>query len=356
MKHSIKKTITATSLLCALACAGFARLNFEHEVEARRLRWELAQDRQKEPGPRVEEGYISTDDGTRLFYRKIGAGPQTVIIPGDLFLYPGFTEIADGRTLIFYDMRGRGRSDAIPDEQRPKIVSIHNDVKDVERVRRHFKVEKFSLVGYSYLGLMAVMYAMDHPGRAERIVQIGPVPLKFGSKYPEHLTNTQKLAEIGADPAEVTKVEKLRDEGYDRSNPKDYCEKVWQVTRYRLVGNPANVDKLGKSQCEMPNEWPVNLAKHFEHSFVSVQRLDIPKEKVARVSLPVLTIHGAKDRNAPYGGGREWAMTLPNARLLTIKDAAHQVWADAPEVVFPAISAFLNGKWPEKVERVTSIE
>ncbi|MGH9751439.1 MAG: alpha/beta fold hydrolase [Blastocatellia bacterium] len=304
----------------------------------------------------TSEGYVSTHDGTRLFYQKVGNGPQTVIIPGGLFLYPDFTRLANGRTLIFYDMRGRGRSDAISDEQQPKIVSIHDDVKDVERIRRHFKVEKFSLIGYSYLGLMIVMYAMDHPGRVERIAQIGPVPLKFGSKYPEHLTNTQKLEEIGANPAEVAEVRKLLDEGYDKSNPKDYCEKEWQVTRYRLVGNPANVDKLGKSQCEMPNEWPVNLAKHFQYFFVSMQRLDIPKEKVAQVSLPVLTIHGVKDRNAPYGGGREWAMTLPNARLLTIKDAAHQAWADAPELIFPAINAFLNGKWPEKVEKPSAID
>jgi pimeloyl-ACP methyl ester carboxylesterase len=63
-----------------------------------------------------------------------------------------------------------------------------------------------------------------------------------------------------------------------------------------------------------------------------------------------------KDRNSPYGSGREWAMTLPNARLLTIKDAAHQAWVDAPEVIFPATNAFLNGKWPEKVEKVTTLD
>jgi pimeloyl-ACP methyl ester carboxylesterase len=39
--------------------------------------------------------------------------------------------------------------------------------------------------------------------------------------------------------------------------------------------------------------------------------------------MPVLTIHGTKDRNAPYGSGREWAFNLPNARLLTIKGGAH---------------------------------
>ncbi len=35
------------------------------------------------------------------------------------------------------------------------------------------------------------------------------------------------------------------------------------MTRFRLVGNPANVDKLGKGRCEMPNEWPDQSAEAF---------------------------------------------------------------------------------------------
>ncbi|HEV8537461.1 MAG TPA: hypothetical protein VGR15_00945, partial [Bacteroidota bacterium] len=140
--------------------------------------------------------------------------------------------------------------------------------------------------------------AMDHPSRVERIVQLGPVPLKFGTEYPKEFVNNDKLEDIGASPAQVVTVQKMIDEGYFKSNPKDYCELEWQVTRFGLVGNPANVDKLGKGWCDMPNEWPANLQKHFEYSFVSVQKLDVPLEKVARLKIPVLTIHGTKDRNA----------------------------------------------------------
>ena len=72
--------------------------------------------------------------------------------------------------------------------------------------------------------------------------------------------------------------------------------------------------------------------------------------------MPVLTIHGTWDRNAPYAGGREWAMTLPDARLITVEGAAHQVTADATEVVLSAIDRFVGGAWPEKAEKVTALE
>ena len=42
-------------------------------------------------------------------------------------------------------------------------------------------------MGYSYLGFMVVLYAMDHPDRVERLVQLGPVPRKFGTEYPASL-------------------------------------------------------------------------------------------------------------------------------------------------------------------------
>jgi pimeloyl-ACP methyl ester carboxylesterase len=121
------------------------------------------------------------------------------------------------------------------------------------------------------------------------------------------------------------------------------------------VGDPRKAAQL-LDPCDMPNEWPANLERHFEHHFGAVQRLDVPREAVARVRVPVLTIHGTWDRNAPYAAGREWAMTLPNARLLTVEGAAHQVTLDAPDIVIPAIDRFVGGAWPAGAERVTALE
>lgn len=299
-----------------------------------------------------ESGYISTDDGTRLFYQKIGNGKEFVIIPGGLFTFKDFRNLASGdRTLVFYDMRGRGRSGIIPDDRRAQLVGIHHDVKDVERIRRYFGASRFSIIGYSYLGLMSIMAAMEYPDRIVRAVQIGPVPLKYGTEYPKEYTNTDKLADIGAPAADIAELERMRAEGHDKSKPKEFCLQSWRVNRYRLVGNPANVEALGPGLCKMPNEYPVNLAKHFEYSFTSVQKLDIPRERVAAVKIPVLTIHGTKDRNAAYGSGREWASILPNARLFTVNGGAHQVWIDEPKVI-SMIARFLRGRWPDGVERV----
>lgn len=297
-----------------------------------------------------EEGYVSTKDGVRLHYQKFGAGKPTVLVPAALFLARDFQRLAKGRTIIFYDMRGRGRSDALTDASK---ISLQHDADDLEAVRAHFGVEKPDLIGFSYLGKVVVLYATQHPDHVNRIVQLGPVARKLGTKFPETLTagNEDRVP----DPAEEKKLEELYKNGFAKDHPKEYCEMEWKIEQQRMVGNPANASRI-PSPCEIENEWPIHLWTHFQPLLASDQALDISKESIAKVTAPVLTIHGRKDRNAPYGGGREWDMLLPNARLITIDGAAHMAWVEAPDLIFPSIEMFLNGKWPPAAVKVTTLE
>ena len=297
-----------------------------------------------------DTGFLTGADSVRLFYQRMGSGNQTLIVPGRLFLAGDLEPLARRHTLILYDMRNRGRSAPVTDSS---AITIQKDVADLEAVRQHFGVRKFTPIGYSYLGLMVVLYAMDHPDRVQRIVQLGPVPREFQTEYPASLLYRDSVPV--PDSAAAARIDSLKRSGFDRSHPKEFCKEARLVNRVRLVGNPARAVRL-EDPCDMPNEWPMNLDRHFRFHFASVQRLKVPRETLLRVQVPVLTIHGTHDRNAPYVAGREWAMTLPNARLLTIEAAAHQVTADAPEIVLPAIETFLSGKWPAGAERVTQLE
>jgi len=297
------------------------------------------------------EGFVVTPDRVRLYFHKIGAGKQIVLIPADLFLYPAFARLAAGRTLIFYDMRDRGRSDAVAD---PRHITIQDDVNDLETIRKHFGADKPALIGFSYLGMMVMLYATEHPNHVSRIVQLGPVSRKFGETFPVSLTAND--ASPVPDPAQMRQLEELEKSGYIREHPKEFCEKEWQVTRVQLVGDPANAVRLGASKCDLPNEWPSHLYPHFGASISSIQALDIPVEKVKTLRVPVLTIHGTKDRNAPYGGGRQWAMLLPDDRLVSVYGAAHMSWVEAPQLVFSSIDTFLHGEWPASSQKVNSLE
>ena len=159
-----------------------------------------------------------------------------------LYAFDTFKELGDEFTVIAYDTRGRGRSDSIPDDQKAAKLSIQHDVADVERIRQHFKVQKVSLIGYSYLGLMIVMYVMDKGSRPRGAsCAVGAVLINFCTEYPANLMAKDEPG----DPKLLQELRRLRsEENYHVTHPKDYCEKEWSYTRVGLVGNPANANKV----------------------------------------------------------------------------------------------------------------
>jgi proline iminopeptidase len=294
------------------------------------------------------EGYVTTDDGVRLFFQAVGSGSQTVVLPNGFHLLEDFRSLASDRTFVFYDVRNRGRSDTVTDPAK-LVRGIHNDVDDLDAVRRNLGIEKLNLIGHSYMGLMVVLYAMKYGAQVNRIVQIGPMEPRHGKAYPAHLTNNDStLRDVFAKLSELQK---------DRASlgPEELCRKFWSILRVIYVTYAADADRIKWDRCDLPNErtfmqyWTTTILP-------SIQALGLTSEALARVEEPVLTIHGAKDRSAPYGGGREWALSLPNARLVTVENAGHAPWIEDREEVFHSITTFLDGKWPEAAAKVEELE
>jgi proline iminopeptidase len=288
-------------------------------------------------------GYIAAEDGVRLFFQQVGSGPK-VVIPNGIYFLDDFKGLADERTLIAYDPRNRGQSDQSVNGD----GNIHRDVDDLEIVRRHFDIERIDLIGHSYVGFMVALYGMRYPAHVNRIVQIGPMEPVAGKQYPAHLTNADGvLAEVFGKLAQLQKDRQSEDEV-------EMCRKFWAVLGAIYVTDPVDARKIDWGRCELPNER--NFMKHWTEKILpSIQSVRIA-EIVSKLRTPVLTIHGTRDRNAPYGGGREWALMLPDARLVTIDGAAHASWIEAPDKVLGAVRSFFNGGWPEGAEKVEILD
>jgi pimeloyl-ACP methyl ester carboxylesterase len=285
-------------------------------------------------------GYLTTDDGVRLFFRQIGSGSKAVVIPNGFYLLNDFERLVDGRALIVYDLRNRGWSDPVNDPSK-LAGGVRNDVDDLETVRRFFGINQLDVIGHSYLGLTVILYAMKYPNCVNRVVQIGPMQPHAGKQYPVDKTMVEVFSKLGD-------LQKER----DSLDPVAFCKKFWDILGVIYVSNPADAGKIDWGRCDVENER--NFMKYWNaHVYPSIKALSF--DDVSGVRMPVLTIHGVEDRSAPYSGGREWAMTLPNARLMSIDKAGHAPWIEAPERVFGSIQVFLDGKWPEAAEKVTSI-
>ena len=96
---------------------------------------------------RTSEGFVFVRPGLHLYFRVLGEGPETVVVPNANWLAEPFQPLAEGRRLILFDPRSRGRSSTVTDRRQ---LSLEEDAHDLEAVRRYFGLERMALLGSSY--------------------------------------------------------------------------------------------------------------------------------------------------------------------------------------------------------------
>jgi len=83
----------------------------------------------------VEEGFVEGCDGTRLFFRSVGSGPDMVACNGigvSTFFWKKFEEHFSARfRFTTWDYRGHGRSDPPRDPARLDMESLADDLHEI---------------------------------------------------------------------------------------------------------------------------------------------------------------------------------------------------------------------------------
>src|SRR5687768_18224266 len=68
--------------------------------------------------------------------------------------------LARGRRVIYYDQRGNGRSQLVESDEG---LALERHIADLEALRRHFRLERMTLLGNSWGGLLISAYAAAYP-------------------------------------------------------------------------------------------------------------------------------------------------------------------------------------------------
>ena len=274
-----------------------------------------------EPAQRIlpREGYVQVEPDLRLYYRILGSGPDTVLIP--YHGIPAFERLARGRTVIIYDRRGLGASDAV-DSLR---LASEFDLRDIEAVRRELGLGRVSLVGQSYMAALVLRYAADHPEHVDRVVAFAPPPIRLAT------WRTLARPKPRVDSAVIWRLAELRAAGVDTLDPAAFCREERRLDIVRLQGDTAALSESTYEPCAHPNEWPANKAVWMRRIPRSFGNFDWRAE-ARRVQAPVLILFGTEDPATAIEGANEWLEHLPDARLLPIVGAEHSVWDEAPEL------------------------
>ena len=284
------------------------------------------------------EGRIQ-GDGAQLFYRLVGQGPDVlVMIHGGPGMDMGYM-VAEHHRLLFYDQRGGGRSELLRDD--PALYTMARHVADLEALRRHFGLERMTLVAHSFGPAIAASYAIAHPDRVARMIFIGPVPPRAGdlwARYEDSINS--KLAPAERD--ELTRLEELMVRG---PNPVAACRAYWAIGVKPRLANPELARKIAGDFCGVSADAiRSGMGVAGPHTVTSLGEWDF-RAGLAVVTAPTLILHGEAEA-IPMDLVEEWTAALPGAKLVKIPGASHFPYVERPDLVWPAIEAFLRDTSP----------
>lgn len=265
--------------------------------------------------------------GAELFVRRVGAGRPVVVLHGGPgadheYLRPGFDALADGRELIYYDQRGGGRS-PVP---RDVPVGWTEQVGDLEALRRHWAIEQLTVVGYSWGGLLALLYALEHPGRIERLALVSPAPTwREARERFEAIFSHRNL-----DPAFQEERRVLRESGLRERDPAAFQQRIFELSVAPYFYDPSRARDLtpfrvvGRTQQEV---WQ------------SLGNYDLRPRLRGLAGIPALVLHGEADP-IPIDAART-AAELLQAEFHPVPRCGHVPYVEALETFRTVVGTFL---------------
>ena len=286
------------------------------------------------------EGYITTADSIRLFYRVAGRGADTIIAihggPGvDLeSIYGDFAPLTEQHVVVFYDQRGAGRSTLPRDTT---LLSAATQISDLDAVRRHFKIDRVTLVAHSYGPLLAATYAIAHPDHVRAMIFFGAVPPRRGDffqRFGQTLRSRMDSVQL-AKQADANR--RLATGGGD--NIRQACRDYWAVgMRPRLADPDYSLPLIRSDLCASdPAGIRYGLTKTNGVVMASYGDWDL-RAALPALHMPVLIMHGEQDA-IPMDLVAEWTM-IPRSRLVPVPGAAHFPYAERPDAVWPEVKRF----------------
>lgn len=275
----------------------------------------------------VEETRITRQiRGVELAERRIGSGPPVIVLHGGPgahhdYLLPGFDALAKSRELVYYDQRGGGRS-PVP---RDVPVGWQEQVEDLEALRQVWGLDRLTLCGYSWGGLLALLFATRYPAAVERIALVSPAPAWRAARIEFERRFQARASSPEIDAARRT----LRESGLKERDLAAYQRRLFELAVAGYFHDPARARDLT----------PFRITERTQREvWESLGDFDL-RPALRELHVQSLVLHGDDDP-IPLDSARELAQCL-GAEFHLLRDCGHVPYVEAFDDFVRILDTFL---------------
>ena len=292
-----------------------------------------------------------------LHFEVSGKGRPVIIVHGGPGIpyakaWTGLNPLEDRYAFYYYHQRGAGNStrpiDRFESKNYPKnatqleqTLGIGAQIADIERIRRILNENKLLLIGHSFGGFIAALYASEFPEKVEKLILVAPAGMLTPPQKGHNIFDAvrDKLPD-----AEHPKYDSLIKEyfnfgGIFAKTDNDLVDLQKQVGHYLLMG--MGYDSSLIRTAPTPGGWSA-FAVYF-----STGKSPDYRAAVANITAPTLILHGDDD-TISLNGSREYETYIPNAKFVSIgctettSISGHFIFEDCPNKFSEIVSEFLD--------------
>src|SRR5262245_39628077 len=261
---------------------------------------------------------------TKLHLVLGGTGRQTVVMlhgnAGDIqdFQYGVAEMLSKSYRVIGFDRPGHGKS------ERPgsKAASVEYQARMLHETLQNLGVNNAILLGHSWGASLALCYALKYPAETAGLVLLAPPALPGADPNPL-LRAVVKTPLIGGLPLMFGKTlmgdKKLRHELERDFYPQPAPENYLKIATSTWLGSK-------RLRAYLEDEWSLNA---------SLRRMS---EHYGELRMPVVIVTGDQDQIvAPKDNAYRLKQRIPQARLVELKGAGHEIPMTRPDSVYSAL-------------------
>lgn len=306
------------------------------------------------PAQPSDDSYWLVEGDIRLHHFSVGAGTNVLVIhggPGHPFAVPlpGLGPLTDEYRFIYYDQRGCGQSSRPIDafssrnyyqnlQVLDRTLGLGAQIADVERIRRILGDDKLVIIGHSFGGFLASLYAAEFPEHVRALILVAPadllvMPPESGGLFEQ--VRTWLPGEMQAEYDAYLK--RYLDYGtiFSKTETELASLNLEFVRYYGAAASQKGFNLPLESEPADGGGWMVH-AMYFSlglrHDYRAALR---------QVDVPVLIIHGSRDLQ-PEETSRLYATAFPNSAFQVIPDAGHFPFSEQPEEFAGVVDNFLR--------------
>jgi proline iminopeptidase len=302
----------------------------------------------------VEENYWKVDEGIKIYHFSDGEGEPILVLHGGPAYgfeseWEGLSKLNDEYKFIYYHQRGCGKSTkpikGFKSKDYKQLGELSNtlgfkaQIADIEKIRKILDKDKLTLVGHSFGGLIATLYAVEFHENVNALILISPADVIRLNPNKDSLF----------DLIEKNLTEERKKDFVDfQKRLFDFSPKLFEKTEKDLINQQVEFAQFFKEALGKKNQHILNIKPELYGGWTTMAYyVDMGSEHdwskhLSKVKAPVLIIGGEEDITKNTHADYVKYLPKDNVEVKMITGATHFSFYEKPEEFAKIVKPFLN--------------